>query len=513
MPTITVIQPTLTEEKIRIRRVAAYCRVSSDSEDQLHSFAAQMRYYTQAFSGSATEILVDVYADEGISGVTTAKRTEFQRMLKDCRSGKIDRIVTKSISRFARNTKECLETVRELRSLDVTIHFEKEGIDTANTADEFMITLMGGLAQEESNSISRNVKWTYQKQMENGTVKLRSAPYGYDLQDGKLIVNEPQAVVIQQIFQMFLSGLGYQAISKELNQREIPKDDSGTEWTACAIKYILRNEKYIGDSLWQKSYTVSLPYRKVRNSGEKSQYYLQATHAPIIEKDVFDQAQKLIAERRKQRTEKSDAHPFQQKIICGNCGSVFTRKRCRNKMYWSCRTHLEEREKCSTMQIPEQAFFNAFLRLFHKLKQNYNHIFPPLFSQLQALKDRRYAGNQQYLQISQEIVKCKEQIHVLTRLRSKGFLDEKKFLEQTAALQSKISRQQKKLCDITKSEEDDRQLEALRETATAIENAPDLLVNFDAELFESITEKITVTDRKTIKFHLHGGLTFTEEIT
>ncbi len=124
------------------------------------------------------------------------------------------------------------------------------------------------------------------------------------------MVNEPQAVVIQQIFQMFLSGLGSQAISKELNRLEISKDDSGTEWTACAVKYILRNEKYIGDSLWQKSYTVSLPYRKVRNFGEKSQYYLQATHAPIIEKDVFEQAQKLIAERRKQRTEKPDAHPF-----------------------------------------------------------------------------------------------------------------------------------------------------------------------------------------------------------
>ena len=182
-------------------------------------------------------------------------------------------------------------------------------------------------------------------------------------------------------------------------------------------------------------------------------------------------------------------------------------------MYWSCRTHLEEREKCSTMQIPEQAFFDAFLRLFHKLKQNYNYIFPPLFSQLQALKDRRYAENQQYLQISQEIVKCREQIHVLTRLRSKGFLDEKKFLEQTAVLQSKISRHQKKLCDITKSEEDDRQTDQLKEVAAAIENAPDLIADFDAELFEAIIEKITVTDLKTLKFHLHGGLTFTEEIT
>lgn len=302
MPTITVIQPTITEEKIRIQRVAAYCRVSSDSEDQLHSFAAQMRHYTQAFSGSNTEILVDVYADEGISGVTATKRTEFQRMLKDCRSGKIDRIVTKSISRFARNTKECLETVRELRSLGVTIHFEKEGIDTANTADEFMITLMGGLAQEESVSISQNMQWAIEKRMQNGTFTAAHAPYGYVKIGNTLQINEAEAQVVRQIFQLFLSGEGILSICRILNDQQI---------------------------------------------------------------------------------------------------------------------------------------------------------------------NRR----------------------------------------------SKISHQQKKLCDITKSEEDDRQTDRLKEAASTIENAPDLLTDFDAELFEAIIEKITVTDRKTLKLHLHGGLTFMEEIT
>ena len=159
------------------------------------------------------------------------------------------------------------------------------------------------------------------------------------------------------------------------------------------------------------------------------------------------------------------------------------------------------------------SIFRRIPAVFPQAKAKLQSHFPSLFSQLQALKDRRYAGNQQYLQFSQEIIKCREQIHVLTRLRSKGFLDAKKFLEQTTVLQSKISREQKKLCDVTKSEDDDRQLEALRETASAIENAPDLLVNFDAGLFETIIEKITVTDQKTLKFHLHGGLTFTEEIT
>lgn len=512
MPTITVIQPTITEEKIRIQRVAAYCRVSSDSEDQLHSFAAQMRYYTQAFSGSATEILVDVYADEGISGVTTAKRTEFQRMLKDCRNGKIDRIVTKSISRFARNTKECLETVRELRSLGVTIHFEKEGIDTANTADEFMITLMGGLAQEESVSISQNMQWAIEKRMQNGTFTAAHAPYGYVKIGNTLQIHEAEAQVVRQIFQLFLSGEGILSICRILNDQQINRRSKSGIWRKETVRYILSNEAYIGDSLWRKKYTANqFPFQKRENHGEIQQYYCKNHHPAIVDAATFEAAQKLIAEKSYDR-EKPEKYPLTCKIECANCGTKWMRCVRRGKVYWVCRKHKERAADCTMKPIPEQAFFDVFLRLFHKMKQNYNHIFPPLFSQLQVLKDRRYAGNQQYLQISQEIVKCREQIHVLTRLRRKGFLDEKKFLEQTAVLQSKISRQQKKLSDITKSEEDDQQTDQLKEVAFAIENAPDLLADFDAELYEAIIEKITVTGQKTLKFHLHGGLTFTEEI-
>lgn len=166
MPTVTVIQPTIAEEKAVKIRCAAYCRVSSDSEDQLNSFMAQMRYYSQVFDNSETEELIDIYADEGITGTREDKRDEFQRLMKDCRKGKIDRIYTKSISRFARNTRDCLKNVRELKSLGITIYFEKENIDTANMTDEMMITIMGGLAQEESTSISKNIKWSYQKRFE-----------------------------------------------------------------------------------------------------------------------------------------------------------------------------------------------------------------------------------------------------------------------------------------------------------------------------------------------------------
>ena len=287
MPTVTVIQPTIAEEKAVKIRCAAYCRVSSDSEDQLNSFMAQTRYYSQIFEDSETEELIDIYADEGITGTREDKRSEFQRLTKDCRKGKIDRIYTKSISRFARNTRDCLKNVRELKSLGITIYFEKENIDTANMTDEMMITIMGGLAQEESTSISKNIKWSYQKRFEKGTVNVFSAPFGYKLSNGSLIINETQAQIVKEIFEMFLNGIGYQRISEICQNKYSSYKDN---FSYYGIRYILSNEKYIGDSKYQKTFTTNtLPYRKLPNKGELIQYYIQATHKAIISKEKLSE--------------------------------------------------------------------------------------------------------------------------------------------------------------------------------------------------------------------------------
>ena len=195
MATITVIQPSIMNETVK-RRVAAYCRVSSSSEDQLNSYQAQLTYYSHKFEDSTTEELVDLYADEGITGTRDDKRDEFQRLMKDCRRGKIDRIYTKSISRFARNTKDCLKNLRELKALGITVFFEKENIDTANMTDEIMITILGGLAQEESVSISQNMQWAIQKRMQNGTYITSTPAYGYRNQDGQMVIFEPEAMIV-----------------------------------------------------------------------------------------------------------------------------------------------------------------------------------------------------------------------------------------------------------------------------------------------------------------------------
>ena len=263
MPTVTVIQPTITEEQDTKIRCAAYCRVSSDSEDQLNSFMAQTRYYEKAFEGSETEQLVDIYADEGITGTREDKRDEFQRMIKDCRRGKIDRIYTKSISRFARNTKDCLKNIRELKSLGITVFFEKENIDTAKLTDEMMITIMGGLAQEESTSISQNMRWSVQKRMQNGTYKNATPPFGFKKVNGNLEIEENQASIVRQIFEWYISGYGLKAIADKLNAMNLPGSKQAVLWKADNIRYMLKNDRYIGNAMFQKSYvTETLPYIK-----------------------------------------------------------------------------------------------------------------------------------------------------------------------------------------------------------------------------------------------------------
>ena len=324
-PNVTVINPTITEDKESKIRVAAYCRVSTNSEDQQNSLMTQMRYYENFLADSETERLVSVYADEGITGTRMDKREEFQRMLKDCRRGKIDRIIVKSISRFARNTKDCLSVLRELKELGISVMFEKENIDTANITDEIMVTIMGGLAQEESSSISKNVRWSIRSKMKNGTVKFHSAPLGYDLYEGNLIINKREAEIVKSIYKMFLSGMGYDSICRELNESKVIKNDKGTKWLSASVRYILTNEKYIGDSLWQKNYNTSMPYKKVRNKGELEKYYINNTHEAIITKEEFEKVQELIEQRKHPNKNLINNYPLSKKIYCGKCKKIYKR--------------------------------------------------------------------------------------------------------------------------------------------------------------------------------------------
>ena len=303
-----------------ITRLAAYIRVSSDSEDQRHSLSAQYRYYNQIAENSVNTMLTEIYADEGVTGTCTDKRDEFNRMMKDARKHKFDRVIVKSVTRFARNTKDCLEAVRDLKQLGISVYFEENNIDTDKTDGEMLVTIFGMAAQNESLSISKNVRWGIRRRMENGTYVCNLTAYGYIYKDRKYIVNPSEAEIVRKIFDLYLSGYGKLTISQMLTE------ETGDKWNAGKIRYILKNEKYIGDSLFQKTYTTEmLPFKGKRNNGELPKYYVEGTHEPIIDKEIFRAVQELMTSREGNKRQRQ-THTFTKTIVCGNCVHTFKRK-------------------------------------------------------------------------------------------------------------------------------------------------------------------------------------------
>ena len=294
MPKITKIDPNGAADFLidpRKIRVAAYARVSTDSVEQLQSFSSQIEHYTDVVKANPKWEFVGVYADEGISGTKKGNRPELLRLLSDCENRKIDLIVTKSISRFARNTTDCLEIVRRLTELSVHILFEKENIDTRAADSELILTILSSLVAEESVSISTNNKWSIRNRFKSGTYKLSSPPYGYDYDGETLISNPEQARIVQRIFRETLSGSGAPSVAKSLNADGI-KPPHGDRWASTTIRRILSNEKYIGDVLCQKTYTDNR-FTRHNNSGQEDQFYIKNHHEAIISPEDFHQAARV----------------------------------------------------------------------------------------------------------------------------------------------------------------------------------------------------------------------------
>ena len=500
-----IVIPAHDEIVARKLRVAAYARVSSSSEDQLNSYRVQNQYYSELISNNPDWEMVDIYADEGITGTSVEKREDFQHMMQDCRKGKIDRILVKSISRFARNTKDCLAAVRELKELGVSVLFEEQGIDTARVSSEMVTAIMASLAQKQSESISGNVQWSIQHQMEAGKYKLRTAPFGYTVRNGELTVNEAEAPIVQDIFNAYLSGANTKEICDRLNAQQ----GSSRKWLRREIDYILMNERYAGNAIFQKKYTrAELPRTVKRNHGERAMYYVSDSNAPIIPQNVFDRAQEL----RKRRTVSRSDEPkvYSGKIQC-SCGSRCRAKTSNQIWYWSCVVHEEQRNACHIKQVPEETINAAFCRLYYKLKHHGEPIFTQMLSNLQKIRYSRMLWSEDVISLNKKISDILSQVQFLTQLQQAGGVDPDTFISSNNKLSEQLRRLKQEKARLLDTDSDDL-ADRTHDLMDALEDGPDFLDGFDAELFDALVDKIIIDSNERLRFRLKNGLELTEQI-
>lgn len=387
--TVTVIEPKkvliVDKEKHRQKRVAAYCRVSTDSDEQLTSYVTQKKVYTEMIARNPEWEFAGLYADEGISGTRADKRPQFTQMIKDCNAGKIDIIITKSVSRFARNTVECLEYVRMLKAKGISIIFEEQNIDTMKCDSELFLVMYAGFAQSESESMSKNITWSNRKNFADGKVVFRySQLLGYRKgENGEPEIVPEEAAVVERIFQMFLAGMTLRDISAELQSENITFPDKEFMFTKRMVQNILRNEKYCGDCILQKTVTVDCitKERKI-NQGEAPMYLVENNHPPIVSREIFNRTQEELSRRnalpaKSTKTAltssgKYSKYALTDVLICGECGSRY--KRCtwarngKKKIVWRCISRLDYGTKYCTKSptIEEEPLQRAIVRALNR---------------------------------------------------------------------------------------------------------------------------------------------------
>ncbi|EOM67156.1 resolvase [Enterococcus faecium EnGen0164] len=376
---------TAAKEKIKKLRVAAYCRVSTETEEQNSSYEVQVSHYTEFIKKNNEWEFAGIFADDGISGTNTKKRDEFNRMIAECMDGNIDMVITKSISRFARNTLDCLQYIRQLKDKNISVYFEKENINTTDAKGEVLLTIMASLAQQESQSLSQNVKLGLQYRYQQGKVQVNHKRFmGYTKdEDGNLTIVPEEAEIIKRIYREYLEGASLLQIARGLEADGILTAAGKAKWRPETLKKILQNEKYIGDALLQKTYTVDfLSKKRVKNNGIVPQYYVENSHEPIIPRELFMQVQEEMVRRANLRGGKggkkrvySSKYALSSIVYCGQCGDIYRRVHWNNRGYksivWRCVSRLEEKgSECTAPTINEETLQAAVVKAINELLDN-----------------------------------------------------------------------------------------------------------------------------------------------
>lgn len=514
-------------------RAAAYCRVSTDQEEQLTSYEAQVAYYTDKIMSNPEWTLAGIFADEGITGTSVKKRTNFLRMIRLCRKGKIDIILTKSISRFARNTVDCLNYIRELKELGIAVIFENENINTMKADTEIIITMLAGFAQAQSESISQNVRWGKRQAFKSGKVSFQySRIYGYELgENDKPRVIPEQAAVVRRIFQSYLAGSSVPDIKRMLEAEGIAAAGGKPQWSVGALQYMLRNEKYCGDALLQKTFVENCISKKTRkNNGELPKYLVQNHHEAIIDRTLFEKVQAEIARRAGKRkvsdktsktgqSKYSGRYALTELLICGNCGTPYKRvtwsKRGKKKIVWRCISRLDYGTKyCkSSPTVDEERLKAAVLKAINTMMSNRERLIGILKTNLEITLSEKSSGATNPYAIENRIRELQDSMMELVAVAAKAgnaesYEDQfKEISEEIKSLQKTLEQYQ---AEQNGPDELARQIDDI---CKALEDAPFEITEYSNNIVRQFIDTIKVVNEDKLLFIFKGGITMEQPLT
>lgn len=519
-----------------IKKVCAYCRVSTDSEEQQTSYSSQIKHYSAQIKSNPNWKFVGIYADEGISGTQVKNRTEFQRMIDDALNGKIDIIIAKSISRFARNTVDTLKYVRLLREHNIDVFFEKENIHTLELDSEMFLTLYSAFAQAESESTSQNVKLGLKAKMKRGECIGFVECYGFiwNKQTKKLEINEEQAEIVKMIFNWYISGKGSFTISNMLNERKI-KSPRGKLWNSGTVKYVLTNEKYVGDLLNQKTYIDNpLTHKHIRNFGEKEKYYVKNHHIGIITREVWNKAQEIYSKRSQKMIPNGNNHNskyslkyvFSSKIECGICGDNFVRrmndkrKNGTSRIYWTCCNRVNKFKNCKNSKfVPEEILKDIFIQIYNSIISKKHQTKNKLLNAIkEILKEEDNSIKLEKLLSNRRILE--KRLSHLIDMKLDDYDNKNAYVLKEKEINSDLKELDQQIKNYEFIESNNKNIEKQLKEIEKVLNAPKTIKDFDEEIFNNLVEKIIVGEKdengnispNIIRFILKIGTEYLYEI-
>jgi DNA invertase Pin-like site-specific DNA recombinase len=503
-------------------RVAAYCRVSTDDEEQLNSYKSQVEYYTAFIKSKPEWEYVDTYADEGITGTSARKRKEFQRLIRDALDGRIDLILCKSVSRFARNTIDSLSTVRDLREKNVKIYFEKENIDSLDPKCDMILSIYSSLAEEESRSISTNVRWAHNKRVERGEVVFNFKNlYGYTQDEEKNVSTvEHEAEVVRDIYHKYLIGYSIAEICRDLTARGI-KSRMGNRWHFSTVETMLQNEKYMGHVVLRKTYQRDfLAEKRVKNTGQAPQKIVENNHPAIIDSATWNAVQAEMERRGNIRTSEETGkgrydmrYVFSGIIECGDCGSTFrrhshSRRNGKIDRVWTCKEHIRGIKYCKQLSVREDILEEAFVRTFNGLLTDRSRALKAVEDSVVEAMFEAGDGTgtaEEIAEIDAEIERLQAQMIEINKQRARREIDGAAYNERTKEVKEKLDALFEKRDDLEEAQSAGALSMARRQIISGLLESEREQTEFDKDVFAKLIEAVRVYSRDDITFIFKDG--------